>query len=400
MNNLIKKHAKFLLIIPIMAMVLTLSGCWDKVEIDEKVFVSVIGINAGTDIDKINELKKIKPNEPFSDNNIKKLKVVYAFPDISQAEAGKGNEAEEKTLNIDAYSLQDAYSKASSKSSRDISFGHLKLLLLNASIFQYPDVVKEIFDYLERQPAIVRNIQVIVCDGDVENYIDYSHCMEKNIENYIVGLVRKTGNSGNIIPISLNNLIKNLNDDNNSIVPYMTIDRENKELNISKACVIKNFKFNNTMSNTEVADIKILRGNFNDGKKVIFKDGHPIDFQINNLQRKIKIISSKDGKLSCNINLSMEGEIKQHYFKENLLDKGVLEELEKDFNESLSEELERIIKVTQSKYTVDLIGIGDYLRKYHFRTWNKVKGDWDDVYKNIPITVNVNMNIRRIGSIK
>ncbi len=49
---------------------------------------------------------------------------------MSTVGAGKSGSAEEKYINTQAYSMEDAYSEAMAKSSRDIYLGHTKLLIL------------------------------------------------------------------------------------------------------------------------------------------------------------------------------------------------------------------------------------------------------------------------------
>ncbi len=46
---------------------LLLSGCWDKVEIDRRNFISTIAIDPGEDIAKEKELKKLNSVEPFAE---------------------------------------------------------------------------------------------------------------------------------------------------------------------------------------------------------------------------------------------------------------------------------------------------------------------------------------------
>ncbi|MBV1818790.1 Ger(x)C family spore germination protein [Clostridium cochlearium] len=377
-----------------------ISGCWDKVEIDRKIFVSTLGINAGEDIERKKEIKEIESNEPFTDNYIKKLKVVYGYPDISELTPEKGGEAREKNITVDSYSMEDAYIKAISKSSRDISFGHLKLLILSKDLFQYPDTIKEVVDYLQREPAITRDMLVIACDGDVKNYIDFEPDTEKNIHNYIVGLIENSDSNSNIIPINFNKFMKGMNEKGNIMLPLLTRRKDEKGVELSNSCIIKDFKFQNVLSSAQTSGIKLLTGKYKRGNKVIYKEGHPIDLLIENAEKKIKLKSKADGKLNLDINISLEGQIRGYYLGKEFINKDNLKEVEESFNEAISKELERLIETTQKKYNVDLINIDEHLKKYHPNIWNKIKDNWDDVYRDVNIKVNVKTYIRRIGAIK
>ncbi|WP_164509032.1 Ger(x)C family spore germination protein [Clostridium rectalis] len=373
------------------------TGCWDRVEIDRKSFISTIGVDVGEDIDKEEEVKKLKPDEPFTDNNLKRINVTYSFPDISQLGPEKGGVAEEKSINTEAYSMEDSIAKATAKSSRAISFGHTKLLIISSDLFAYTQVIKEVMDYFQREASLNRNMLVVMADGDIEDFINYKPNMEKNIQSYIAGLIENKASG--VIPVTLNDFLINLDENGNAILPWLVMEKDKNELKLSGTGVIKDFTFKDVLSSTETIDIQILRGDLKGGKKVTYKDGHPVDFQIEGIERKIKLNNS-NGKLSFLIDLSIEGQIKGYYFDKNVFSKAVLDEIEKDLNKSLKEEMEQVIKTIQTKYAVDLIGIREYTQKYHPTVWKQVKNNWDEIYKNIIISVNVDTHIRRIGTVK
>lgn len=375
------------------------TGCWDKVEIDRRIFVSTIGIDAGQEISKEKELKKLNPNEPFSDNNVKRLNITYGFPDISQLGPQKEGVAEQKSINVDAYSMEDAFTKATAKSSRNISFGHSKLLIMGNNFFGYPEAVKEVLDYLQRQPSLNRNALVVMAEGKVEDYVKYKPSLEKNTQEYIQGLIENSNRNSSIIPTDLNEFLMNLDENGNGIIPSLTIDKGKNEIKLVGTCLIKDYMFKGVLSPTETADVKILRGKFKGGKKVIYQEGHPIDLQMDNMQRKITM-DGKEDKLTFNIDVEMEGQIKEYYLGKELLSSETIMKIEDGFNKSLKDEMEKVIKVIQNKYSMDLIGLREYVEKYEPKTWNEVKNNWDEIYKNSVINVNVNTYVRRIGAIK
>ncbi|WP_164971427.1 Ger(x)C family spore germination protein [Clostridium tetani] len=377
-----------------------ISGCWDKVEIDKRIFVSTLGIDAGEDIERKEEIKEIKSNEPFTDNYIKKLRVVYGYPDVSELKPENGGEAREKNITIDSYSMEDAYAKGISKSSRDISFGHLKLLILSKDLLQYPDTVKEIVDYLQRESAITRDMLVVACDGEVKNYIDFKPDTEKNLHNYIVGLIENSDRNSNIIPVNFNKFMQEVNEEGNIILPLLTVSKNEKGIELSNSCIIKRFKFDNILSSSQTSSIKMLTGKYKSGNKVIYKDGHPVDLLIENAEKKTVLKSKSGEKLNIAINISLEGQIRGYYLGKEFINKDILKEIEEDFNESIKKELERLMEATQKKYNADLTDTGKYLKKYHPSIWNKVKDNWDEIYRDANIEINVKTYIRRIGAIK
>ena len=123
---------KFKRVLAVFLSCILLCGCWDKVEIDRLNFISAIAVDPGKDIDKEKELKSINPEDPFAEGQIKKINVTYGFPDMSMLGPGKSGSTQEKYINTQAYSMEDASSEAMAKSSRDIFMGQTKLLILSS----------------------------------------------------------------------------------------------------------------------------------------------------------------------------------------------------------------------------------------------------------------------------
>lgn len=375
------------------------SGCWDKVEIDRKGLVSTIGIDVGEDIEKDEELKEVNPKDPFAERDLKRLKVTFGYPDISSLGPQKGNTAEEIILTAEGYSMVDVLNKTYGKSSRSVNFAHARLLLLSNELLKYPNIMKEIVDYLERQPQMDRQMLVIVTEGNTDKYVKHKPFMEKNIENYMLGLMMNSSRNASILPVELNQFLMLLSKNGNAILPNMGFSSDNKDVELRGTAIIKNYEIKGYLNPLETADLEILRGTIKGGKKVIFKESHPVEFYIQGIKRKIKYQKSDD-KISFNIYIELEGELKGYPLRDSVLSSNVLDEVQKNFDESLSVECEKVASTTQKELTTDVIGLNDYLEKYHPYIWKSIKDDWEKMYKNSKINVYVTTKIRRIGVIE
>lgn len=390
---------KYMKIIPLLIASMFMSGCWDRIEINEKRFISTIGIDTGKDIGKQEELRKIKSDEPFRETNIDKLHMIFSSPDMSELGPGKSPAVKDNNIIVDSYSVQDGVYKANSKSSRSLQFGHTKLLLLSNELMLHPDVMKEIIDYFQRQPALNRMMYIAVVDGKTENFIKYQSKGEPNIESYFTGLMENTLMNATILPVTLNEFLMLVNENGNAILPRLIYDKEHNDIRLSGVSVIKNYKIVGNLSPNETSDIEILRGKIKGGKKVIYRNGHPVDYKIDSIKRKIRLVDNEE-KLEFNVNIELEGRIMSNYPDEDIFSKNILNEIEENFNKALSEECEKVIKTTQQEFDVDVIGIREYLYKFHPSVWNKVKNNWDVAYKSAIINVNINTQMRRIGTTK
>lgn len=387
-------------ITPCILCALLLSGCWDKVEIDRKIFISVIAIDLGKDAGQDKEVKKLKPDDPFQERaQQRKLNITYGFPDISELGPGKSGTAKNQFISVEASSMDDGINQATSRSSRDIDIGQTKLIMFSSAVLEQPDIFKEVIDYLERDPNLNKMMQVIAVEGKAEDYIKYKPPMEKNVEAYLTGLMESSKKTATILPVTLNELMVLLDQNGNGIVPRVSTDKEKHEVMLSGLAVIKDYKLKGYLTPVEVSDLELMRGKLRSGRRVIYKDTHPVDISIDDMSREISVGGDKN-KLKFNIDIKLEGQIKEYYKGGIIFSKQELNSLEEDFNKSISQQCNIIAKMLQREFTVDPIGFREYLQKYKPGLWKEVKDKWEESYKNADINVTVDSKIRRIGVIR
>lgn len=390
---------KFKRILPIILSCMLLSGCWDKVEIDRRNFISTIAIDPGEDITKEKETKKIKPDEPFAEKQIKKINVTYGFPDMSMLGPGKSGTAGDKYINTDAYSMEDAYSEAIAKSSRDIYMGHTKLLILSSNLLKYKDTVKEIVDYLQRNPNLNRMMQVVVSDGVAQGYVEFKPMTENSTQYYISGLMDNSKRNSRIMSTTLNEFLILLSENGSALLPRISIDKDKKELMLAGAAIVKDYELKGYFTPLELMDIQLLNGKFKAGKKVAYVGGHPVDYLIDGYTRKMKVVE-EGNKLVINVNINLEGQIGEYYVGKKLLEKDELQSLQNSFNNSISKECEKVMEIAIRKFEIDPFGAREYIQKFKPDLWNKIEKNWNEEYKKISVKVIVKTEIRRIGAVQ
>ena len=390
---------KFNKILPVILSCILLCGCWDKIEIDRRNFISTIAIDPGEDIGKEKELKSISPEEPFAERQIRKLNVTYGFPDMSKLGPGKGGSSEEKYINTQAYSMEDAASEAMAKSSRNIYLGHSKLLILSSDLLGYKDTVKEVIDYLQRNPDINRTMQVVVSDGKAEEYMKFKPETENSTQYYISGLMDNSERNSRILNIDLNELLILLSENGNALLPRITLEKEKKELILSGAAIIKDYALKGNFTATELMDVQLLSGKFNMGKKVIYIEGHPVDFVIDGYERKI-IVEEKGDKLNINVDINLEGQLGEYSVEKRVLDKEQLQMMQNAFNKSISVECEKILQTAKGEFEIDPFGIREHIEKFSPLLWNRIEKNWIEKYKSASVNVNVKTEIRRLGAVR
>lgn len=392
------KHRKLIATFLIVLFPLIFSGCWDKYEIERKVFVSTIGIDVGEDIDKEQKIKDENKEGAYSARNIKKLKITYGFPDISHFSPSQAVIEKDGTITVSTYSMEGAFAEANNKSSRSIYLGHARLILINQELFKYPDTFREIVDYIRRQSNLNRKIYVVLTDGSVEQFMKAEFDIDKHIQTYISGILENNQSFESAVEVSLNDFLTSLAEKGNAILPILKMDRENKEIKLSGIGVMENYEFKGQLNDAETTTVEVLRGKAKKVVKVVNLEGHPYDYEIERVRRKIEV-SENDGKVNINIYLKLSGAIKEGY-KERPLTLEEIDELESIFNNTIAEEGTKIMKSIQQNIGIDIVGIDDYIRKFKPSIWEKFGENWSEVYSNSKINIEVDTNIKTTGVIK
>lgn len=113
------------------------------------------------------------------------------------------------------------------------------------------------------------------------------------------------------------------------------------------------------------------------------------------------IITFENNIPKIKLKIKADGAILEMQCKRNLEEKEVMKELEKEFNDRLKRIIYDTINLVQHEYKSDIFGFGNYIYKNNLKKWNTIKNKWDDeIFTNIAIDVDVNINLNNKGSLE
>jgi spore germination protein KC len=61
--------------------------------------------------------------------------------------------------------------------------------------------------------------------------------------------------------------------------------------------------------------------------------------------------------------------------------------------------MEAAIKAAQEDFETDIFGFGEVIHRENPKYWKKHKESWEEEFVDIPVKVNVDIKIRRIGTV-
>lgn len=107
---------------------------------------------------------------------------------------------------------------------------------------------------------------------------------------------------------------------------------------------------------------------------------------------KIKPIYS-DGKLTMKLDVYVTAAIGEIGGIENYINEPGRTKLKKDAEESLKDNIKRVIKKVQNDYGSDIFGFGSIVKGDMPYVWKDIEKDWEKIYKALDVNVNVDINI-------
>lgn len=394
-----RNKKSFILIIISLISSLFFTGCWDKVEIDRRVFVSTIGVDIAKDIDKGKKVKDKKAEEIIPNEELKKIKVGFSFPDLSEFSTQKGIISGDQSLEVNTYSMDGAITQASMKSGRYIYLDHTRLLILSRDLLGYEETVKEVMDYIQRQPKINRKMYMIMSDGPPNEFVKGKIPIDKHIQVYINGVLDNAERSAAAIPVTLNEFLIMASSRNIGMLPIMSLNGDTNEVVLSGTAVLKNNKLKGRLNEVETTSLELLRGQAKGIKSVLYYNGHPIDYEIDGILKRTKV--SYDEKLHVNLELEIEGKANSGYLgEERTLSGDKVTAIEELFDKKIGAECEQLCQLMRGNLNVDLLEISNHIEKFNPSIWNEIKDNWDEAFKESDIKVSVKSHIRQLGVIK
>lgn len=376
-------------------MITSMSGCWDKIEIDQRGFVNAIGVD---------RIKEQEQEQEQNENKLippKKFLASYAITNLAAYYTGEGNKS--LVLSGSGSSIAEVSEQLTTISGRTIFYGHAKVLVLSEDVVKDPDGFKEIVDGLERIPSLGRRVNVLVSTGEAKRIIEVQPEAIGLTGVYINTLINAKGRSSRFNPVTINELASSLHEFDNVILPRINLIKkeEGKEdIEISGCSVIKNYTHIGWLDEINTRAMMIINNKAKTEEISVFFKDIPIPYSVYNSKAKKRFVD--DNKDEIVIDVKMEGTLSQYKIdtEDSLFDSNIIKEIEKVLNKAVEEQLKETVYKFQNEFEVDAIGIGSYISKNDPDTWEKLKGNWDEEFKNIKVSFNVDCKIRRIGMIK
>ncbi|HYE81436.1 MAG TPA: Ger(x)C family spore germination protein [Clostridia bacterium] len=361
-----------------------IAGCWDQIEIEDRLFVLGIGI------DKTKAEEKKTPEDRYT--------LSFVSPVVDQVKEGPGPAFKTyKTINNTVImSLTQLMERFSQKQ----FYGHTRAIFFGEDLMKDEKLLKGVVDGVSRYHELHNSMFAYIVPGRAEDVFKVEPLFDKLLIPYITGITENSDYSSRIIELSLADMLIMLADQNGSLViPKLMPEKD--EVKMNGAGVIKDYKLIGYLGDQEVAVYNWLTDKAEGGNIAVEHKDISVAFRHFTFRRDIKLSKVEGGKLYLNYNIETEGSIEEYMLGRRVLDDALLKEIDEELEKRIAGESERLVRKFQEEFKVDLIGVREYLSKHHPGLFKNIEKDYDKYFTDsIVVTVTADVHIRRVGLIK
>ncbi|WEG17968.1 Ger(x)C family spore germination protein [Alkalihalophilus pseudofirmus] len=372
-----------------------LSSCWNRSELNEFALALAMGIDKSDDQYKLT-VQVVQPQEV-------KEPSYYVPVTTYTAQAG---------------SIFEALRKITLESPRKISVPHLRILVLSEDLAE--EGIAEVLEMITRDHAYRPDFYTVVSRGNsAEEVLSVMTRLERIPANKLFSsLVTSETQWAPTVGIQIDKLIRELSSESKQAVltgikiegdPESGSTKQTVEqiepltsLIYTDVAVFKKDKLVGWLNENESKGYNYILGNV---QSTVGGAMCPEDKEGEAIIEVIRTSSEIKGKIendqpNIDINLKLEGNIGELKCDIDISNEHVLKELEELSENRLKDMLLTTIHTVQADYNSDIFGFGDVLHRSNPDKWKEIEGAWEDEgFQEVNVNVSVECNYNHTGTI-
>ncbi|MFE8700145.1 Ger(x)C family spore germination protein [Cytobacillus sp. FJAT-54145] len=373
--------------IPILLLV---TGCWDRVEIEERGFV------VGMAIDLIE-------NENKDGTDQYEVTFQYVIPAGFGYTQGGGAQEAFKNVTETGESLHEIGKELAIEVSRSPYYEHLQLVVISEDVAKSEGALENILDFLIRDHEMRRSTKVVISKGEPAiKILETEPKVEKLPTMYIDSILENHFKTAKLLmPTVVGDLHENLLQENNFVIP--SIRTKDDLIKVDGGAVFKGLsnKLIGFIDENEVMGLNFIVSEVKGGTiKTNYKNSLVV-YEIERADSKVEPIVKSEDNVEFTIKIKTEGKIVQSFKPVDFLNQKEIDQIEKALEKSLESTVKNTIERTQKEIKVDILGLNRILEHKRYDSWQKMKKHWDKGEGTFPtakINIDTNVIIRTTGT--
>ncbi|MGQ3480069.1 MULTISPECIES: Ger(x)C family spore germination protein [unclassified Paenibacillus] len=389
-----KRKAAFLFLI--LTLVILLTGCWNRKELNE------IAIAVGLGIDKKGDQFRVS--------------VQVVDPEEASTQKGSGGQASATLFTSEADTVFEAVRRLTTLSPRKIHFSHLRICVIGESMAM--EGIAKPLDFLSRDHEFRSDFYLVVTKhASAEDTLKIMTPLETiPADKLFSSLESSEKNWAPSTTVTLDQLMADLiSEGKQPILTGLQIvgeqgageTKKNVErispptrLQYSGLAVFKKDRLIGWLNEIESKGYNYILGKVQSTVGfVTCPKGGKVAMEIIRTHASMKGNVYR-GEPRININLQIEANVGEVECSDlDLTKASTIYDLQKKCEEKIAGIMESAIRKAQKSYKVDIFGFGEAIHRGNPKVWKSLKQNWDhEHFAKLPVNIKVDYRIRRLGT--
>ncbi len=357
---------------------LSISGCWNRRELN------TFSILMGMGIDKAEEVGKVQLTAQII--NVSELK-----------QGGSSNKEAYLAVRSTGDTVFDALRNFTKESNRKIYLPHNKVLILGEDIAT--EGVQKYIDFFVRDHEMRLRESVLVAKGKAEEILNVKSELEKIPAAGISSLLKSQNATSEATDVDMKDFISRLMSKTTApIAPLIEIsgEEEKKVLRISGMAIFKQDKWVGELEGSKARGILWVIDKIESGIIVVDCPNEEGKMSLEIIRASSKITPELKGdKVSIKVEIKEEGHIGDQECPCELKSHDI-SSIEKMKTTVIRAEVISALEKARELNT-DIFGFGDSVHQKYPKQWKDIESSWDEVFPEIEVEIVVDAKVRRSG---
>ncbi|WP_138752538.1 Ger(x)C family spore germination protein [Paenibacillus sinopodophylli] len=362
-----------------------LSGCWDKLELNDWAFVQAAGIDLA------------------DDGRIRLTTQIYKPGGTNAQDMIPGKESSFFNMTSEGTTVFGASLLINNELGRKIQWSHMEALLIGEN-FSRKRNIGEVLDFFSRSNEPKSSMSIIVTHGDALTYLKDKPFVDNNIGQQLSSSIKTTEKqSGLSTTVTLTDLSIFAKQPSATFVIPFVYSAAESTLPPSNTTAIFSFpegKLLKIVPHSKTPYLLMLMNKYQSGmittpcsdSKNSPKQNDA--FRIDKLETKISH-HIKDNSLLLHVNVTVSGSVMEL----TCSPLGTEQEIN-HFTDQIENKLKKQLADTMNYIMAekaDVIGAGTYLHRYHNKRWKSWETTWNDRFSKSAFTIEAHVQLTHTG---
>lgn len=389
---------RFASIIALSMLMIVMSGCWGKTELNEIGIVTATGVDLEPDGSIRITVLSVQPEGTTT------ASVVRSSTWIGTA---VGKDLIDAAYNLNSIAL------------KKLSWLHNKIIIVGQNMAG--SKMNDVIDFLARNREIRFSSYILVAGGRAFDLLQAPADIQKDLPTEILGMIRNDDKWSKSYAANIREFLMSDAEHCGDLVTgkiwftnesrttfsapkedyeKLALMGEKLPIVFMEGCALfKGGEMLGWLSPNQTKGYLWITGKLQPGTVISLGDGKTLALK-DAASRTSVAMKAEGGNITARVKVDVRGTLVEQTDKENIKEENTVQNIEKMFSEAIKAEMEEAVKTIQKEYNADVFRFGSQLNKQHPDEWKKVEKDWEStVFNKVKVIYDVKVTIERTGKI-